>query len=108
MNDPKQFTFTFNKADETNFRRILGRLEDDQYTVIQPISPVIVENTPYITDMDFIAVMESESASMFRLGMKHVKIKRLRSEEEEAEQEAIREQHRVKITVYTGNNGTEE
>lgn len=101
MNDPKQFTFTFNKDDETSFRRILGRLEDDEYTVVQPIKLVVDEKATYITDMDFIAEMDAESASMFRFGMKNVKIKQLRTAEEEAERAAIREQHRVKITVFT-------
>ena len=101
----EQFTFTFDKAELTRFNLIMSRLDPDEYEIVEPIhdvDPVGHERLERQTVMR----MDPEAASMFRFGMKgKLIIKRLRSEEEEAERKALEDQHRVKITVKVNNSG---
>jgi hypothetical protein len=96
--DREQYTFTFDATDEQHFRRIVDRLDPDEYTVSDPIHPVDPENLRYgprATTME----MEPEAVSMFRFGMKNVKIRRTRTEEELAAEEAEAAKNRITITV---------
>lgn len=99
--DRKQYTFTFPQEEESRFKKIMGRLEEDEYEIVEPISPVDKDNPRY-SELQTVAIMEPEAASTFRFGMKQLKIKRLRSEEEEAELQAREDRHKVTIKVKTG------
>jgi hypothetical protein len=97
-----KYTFTIDAEEETKFRRILGRLDDDEYSVVEEIHPVDTENLR-TSNRQTIIDMDAESALTFRLGMKTVKIRRERTEEELAEEKRINDQHTIKITVHTGS-----
>lgn len=93
-----KYTFTFDPQDERQFNSILARLEPEEYNVIQPADWVKPE-TPRESDKFTIIEMDSDAALTFRLGMKHLKIRRERTEEELAEEKALHEANTVKITV---------
>lgn len=96
-----KYTFTIKAGEENKFRRILERLDDDEYAMIEDIHPINPEEIK-TSDRQAIIEMDSESALTFRLGMKEVKIRRERTEEELAEEKRINDQHTVKITIHTG------
>ena len=92
-----QYTFTI-PYDEINlFRRVIDRLEEGEYKIIKDITPINPDDSR--SDSEAILEMDAESALTFRLGMKYVKIRRSRTEEELAEEKRINDQHTVKITV---------
>lgn len=93
-----KYTFTFSHDTENAFKKILGRLEPDEYEIIEDIHPVDVENPKY-SDKSTIIEMDSECALTFRMGMKEVKIRRERTEEELAEEKAISDRHTVKVVI---------
>ncbi len=97
MTDKTEYTFTFGKDDEQQFRRIQSRLEPEEYTVVNDIHPVNPEDKR--SDLETTVVMEPEAASTFRFGMKKLKIRRFRNEEELAEEEAEAAKNRVTIRV---------
>jgi hypothetical protein len=92
-----QYTFTFDADDENNFRRIQSRLDDDEYTVVKDIGRVDPDDK--YSELSTVIDMVPEAASTFRFGMKKVKIRRFRTEEELAAEEAEAAKHRVSITV---------
>jgi hypothetical protein len=96
-----KYTFTINANEENKFRRILERLDDDEYTMIEEIHLINPEEAR-TSDRQAIIEMDPESALTFRLGMREVKIRRERTEEELAEEKRINDQHTIKITVHTG------
>ena len=93
-----KFTFTIPVDEEAKFKRIVERLEPEEYTVLEEIHP-IDEKDVRNCDRQTIMEMDPEAALTFRLGMKHVKIRRERTEEELAEEQRINDQHTVRITV---------
>lgn len=97
-NSHQQYTFSFDPADERAFRRILDRLDDDEYVTIKAIEQDAVDKhrRPVLTT---VMEMEPEAASMFRFGMKELTIRRTRTDEELAEEKAIKEKNTVKITI---------
>ena len=96
-----KYTFTFDCNDEANFRRVLSRLDEAEYTVIEDLRSVDhkpEQDVKYV-DRQMILEMDPEAALTFRLGMKHVKIRRERTEEELAEEKALHDANTVTITV---------
>lgn len=99
MSEPlTEYTFTFDKAEENRFRTIMSRLDDDEYVVKQEIQRTNPEDR-YNTEMTAKIDMVPEAAATFRFGMKNVKIRRFRNEEELAAEEAEAAKNRVTITV---------
>jgi ArsR family metal-binding transcriptional regulator len=92
-----QYTFTFGADDEKTFRRIQSRLDDDEYTVVKDIERVVPDNS--YSDLTTTIIMVPEAASTFRFGMKKVNIRRFRTEEELAAEEAEAAKNRITITV---------
>lgn len=96
-----QYTITFDKEHTSRFRAIVDRLDPDEFTVITDIAPVDPESTSRSNRdrVSTVMTMVPEAALTFRLGMKDVTIKKLRTEEEEAEMLAAADRHKIKITV---------
>ena len=97
----EQYTFTFEHDAERKFKSILERLDNDEYSIVEDVKLVDLEN-PRSSDKQMVIEMDPEAALTFRLGMKWLKIRRTRTEEElkaEAEKKA---KNTVKVTVYTG------
>ncbi len=94
-----KYTFTYDQSDERKFNEVKSRLNDDEYTVIEARTLVQPEDPKY-SDIQTEIEMDEEAALTFRLGMKHLKIRRERTEEELAEEAAIKERNTVKITVH--------
>jgi hypothetical protein len=97
-----KYTFTFDRHDEYKFKEVLSRLDPDEFVIVQDVT-IVDEKNPRDSDKFMIIEMEEEAALTFRLGMKFVKIRRERTEEELAEEEAIKQQHIVKIRVQVPN-----
>jgi hypothetical protein len=92
-----QYTFTFDADDENNFRRIQSRLDDDEYTVVKDIGRVDPDDK--YSELSTVIDMVPEAASTFRFGMKKVKIRRFRTDEELAAEEAEAAKNRITINV---------
>lgn len=93
-----KYTFTFQQQDEGKFREVLSRLDSTEYNIIEDVK-LVDDTQPRYSDKEAIVEMDPESCLTFRLGMKQVKIRRARSEEELAEEEEIINKHKIKITV---------
>jgi hypothetical protein len=93
-----KYTFKFGAEEEGKFRRIVERLEPEEYTVLEEISIIDLDN-PRTSERQAVMDMDPEAALTFRLGMKNVIIRRERTEEELAEEKRINDQHKVTITV---------
>ena len=103
-----KYTLTFPYGEERAFRETLSRLDDDEYVVVQDVTPVD-DKDPRYCDRSAIIEMEPEAASTFRFRLGNsVKIRRERTEEELAEEKATLDQHIVKIRVQVpmGDPGT--
>ena len=94
----KKYTFTFDYEEEGRFSDILSRLEPTDYTVIEPVTLVKPEDGRY-SARQTVMEMDSYSAQTFRLGMKNVKIRRERTEEELAEEKSVIDSHIIKVRV---------
>jgi len=93
-----KYTFTVPAEGESKFRSIVERLEPEEYTVIEELHPVDPNETR-TCDRQTIMEMDPEAALTFRLGMKWVKIRRERTEEELAEEKRVDDMNTVRITV---------
>lgn len=100
----EEYTFTFEKNQEQAFRRIVDRLDPDEFDVSKAIHQVDPEN-PHYSDLSTTMTMEPEAASMFRFGMKNVKIRRTRTPEELAAEEAEAAKNRITINVVMPGSG---
>ena len=98
-----KYTFTFEQNEEAKFKKILARLEDDEYNVIEEISLVDPEDPRYSKKKTVIE-MDPEACLTIRMGMKEVVIRRERTEEELAEEKANEDRHKVKINVIMPSN----
>jgi len=92
-----EYTFTFEAYEEAKFRRILERLEPEEFGVIKTITQI--EDERGNKKMETIMEMDPEAALTFRLGMKELKIRRKRTEEELAAEKELEEKNTVRITV---------
>jgi ArsR family metal-binding transcriptional regulator len=93
-----KYTFTFDADEERKFRSIMDRLDPEEYTVLEEIK-LLKPEEPRYSERQTIMEMDPEAALTFRMGMKNVKIRRERTEEElkaEAENDA---RHKVKVVV---------
>lgn len=98
-----KYTFTFPYNEERVFKEVMGRLEPDEFTVLEDIHPVeaIEGEDPRYVDRQTIIEMEPEAASTFRFRMgSTIRIRRERTEEELAEEKEINDRHTVKVTVH--------
>jgi hypothetical protein len=96
-----KYTFTFEPAAERKFREVLSRLEPEEYNILEDIRPVDHkegDDLRYV-DRQMIVEMDPEAALTFRLGMKEVKIRRERTEEELAEEKEINDRNTIKVTI---------
>ena len=93
-----EYTFTFEREAETNFRRCLERLEPDEYNIVKDIY-LVKQEDPRYSERECVIEMEPEACLTFRLGMKAVKIRRARSEEELAADKEIEDRHTIRINV---------
>jgi len=100
----EQYTFTFEYNQEQQFRRIMDRLDPDEFDIIESIHITDIES-PRTSQRQTVMEMEPEAASMFRLGMKDVKIRRTRTEEELAAEEAEAAKNRITINVVMPGSG---
>lgn len=96
-----KYTITFDKDSESKFRSILTRLDPSEYTLVEDVR--IADHTPdedprYV-DRQAIVDMDPEACLTFRLGMRNVKIRRERTEEELAEEQALKDANTIKIKV---------
>jgi hypothetical protein len=96
-----KYTFTFDRLEEAKFRQVLSRLDESEYNIIEDVRPVDHKPDADIryVDRQMIIEMDPEAALTFRLGMKHVKIRRERTEEELAEEKALHDANTVTITI---------
>lgn len=93
-----KYTFTFDQADERKFNQVLERLDPDEYTIIES-SKLVNDKDPRYSDKQIIIEMDPDAALTFRLGMKTLKIRRERTEEELAEEKALHDMNTVRINV---------
>jgi hypothetical protein len=93
-----KYTFTFGPEQEKNFRNVLARLEPEEYNILEEICMLKPEEPRY-SDRQTVMEMDPEACLTFRLGMKEVKIRRERTEEELAEEKEIDDQNTVRITI---------
>jgi hypothetical protein len=103
MNECTEYTFTFENGDEAKFRKILARLDDDEYTLIEDVRLVDPDNPRY-SKKTMVLEMEPESCLTIRLGMKEVTIRRKRSEDELAEEQALIDRQKITIKVIVPDN----
>ena len=94
----QEYTFTFEQADEKRFNTIKDRLDPEEYEVIEETHLVNPDQGRY-SEMATKIAMDPEAASTFRFGMKQLKIRRTRTEEELAEEKVQEEKNTVTITV---------
>ena len=95
-----KYTFTFSYEEERQFRSVMGRLDENEYTIIESIHPVIKENiSERYADRETVMEMDAESALTFRMGVKNLKIRRERTEEEIKAEEERDARHKVKVVV---------
>ena len=96
-----EYTFTFDKEDESRFKKIRDRLDPDEYLVKKDIELVPDERAGYKpSEMSTVMEMDPEAASTFRFGMRKCNIRRFRTEEELAEEKEENYRHKVTITVH--------
>lgn len=95
-----KYTFTFGPEEERKFRDIMGRLDESEYTVVEPIRVVPKDGySERYCDRETIMEMDPEAALTFRMGMKNLKIRRERTEEEIKAEEERDARHKVKVVV---------
>ena len=92
-----KYTMTFDRSELRSFNDIMDRLEDGSYTVLKSVQKV--KEDDYYSDYTAEIETDEMSCLTFRMGMKNLKIRRERTEEELAEERAIEERHRVKVVV---------
>lgn len=92
-----EYTFTFELHEEAKFRRILERLEPEEFRVTKDIAQT--EDARGNKMMETVMEMDPEAALTFRLGMKELKIRRKRTEEELAAEQELHDKNTIKVTV---------
>ncbi len=89
---------TFPADEEKQFNRIMERLDPEEFTVLDAVKPTDPENARR-SDRQTVMEMEAEAALTFRMGMKQVKIRRERTEEELKAEEERDARNRITIRV---------
>lgn len=93
-----KYTYTFERDDESRFRDCLSRLDPEEYTLIRDVYIVDEANARY-SQREAIVEMEPDACLTIRLGMKQIKIRRERTEEELEMEKELNERNTVRITV---------
>ena len=94
-----KYTFTFDRDVENSFKSVLNRLDPTEYNIIEDIKLTDPANPRYSTRTTVID-MDSESCLTIRMALGNsIKIRRERTEEELAEEKALDDRHKIKITV---------
>lgn len=93
-----EYTFTFERDAESDFHQVLSRLDPGEFNIVKDIYLVKPEEPRY-SDRECVIEMEPEACLTFRLGMKAVKIRRARTEEELAADKEIEDRNTVRIRV---------
>lgn len=94
-----QYTFTFNIGDRARFLAIRDLLDPGEFTIVSDIAKTPGPYAEFETTMK----MHPEAASTFRFGMVHLKIKRLRTDDEiaaEAEAAVIDESNDAVVDIF--------
>lgn len=94
----EEYTFTFDQHDESRFRNIMSRLDPDEYIIVKDFHLVDPDKGRY-SDMAVVISMEPEAASTFRFGMKQLKIRRTRTEEELTAEKERDEKTKISVTI---------
>lgn len=94
----EQYTFTFENGAERKFNDVLSRLSEDEYRVIEG-TKLVDETEPRTSDKQTVIEMDPEAALTFRLGMKWLKIRRTRTEEELKVEADLKAKNTIKVTV---------
>lgn len=93
-----KYTFRFDRDSEKAFQGVLSRLEEDTYTIIDPIKQV--DTNDRLSDRECTIEMDEESCLTFRMRMGNsLKIKRERTAEEEAAKKEREERHIIRVNV---------
>jgi hypothetical protein len=99
-----KYTFTFEKETEKSFKRVLSRLEEDEYKIIEDIRPVD-DPKSYVKNLETIIEMDSEACLTLRMGLGNtIKIRRERTEEELQKEKEIEERTTIRINVQVPMN----
>lgn len=93
-----KYTFTYGPDEERRFNSILSRLDESEYTVVEAVKLLKPEDPRY-SERQTVIEMDPEAALTFRMGMKSLKIRRERTEEELKEEAANEARHKVKVVV---------
>ncbi|HEY6435609.1 MAG TPA: hypothetical protein VIY47_03400 [Ignavibacteriaceae bacterium] len=94
-----KYTITFDHTHEKKFREVLSRLDEGEYTIVKDIDLVPDLKPHQIPQKQTIIDMDPEACLTFRLGMREVKIRRERTEEELAAEKALQDANTIKIKV---------
>ena len=81
----KEYTFTYPKDQDLLFNRVLSRFGDDEYEIVEPKK--LTEKVDPRTPVSYTITMkvDEETALTFSFAMKDLKIKQVRTPEEQAE-----------------------
>lgn len=99
----RDYTLTFKSEYLYAFNDILSRLDDEGsgYAIVQPATP---GKSKYGEDVHTAVLsMEEETAFMFRMGVRKLDMKMIRTAEEQAELDRIKEEKTVRIRVNVDN-----
>lgn len=101
-----KYTYTFERDEEKKFREVLSRLDDNEYIIHEPIHEIEEEKRDKRDwQMGCVIEMEPDACLTFRLGMKFVKIRRERTEEELEAEKALDEKNTIRINVQVPMGG---
>jgi hypothetical protein len=93
------YTFTIPRDEKSKFEAILARQDPADYEIVEEMS-MVKPDDPRYSDYKMVANMDPETCLTFRMGMKNVKIRRARTEEELAEEKELADRHKIKVTVH--------
>lgn len=101
----KNYTFTFSRDTEARFNRVLASIDCADYTIVQAIAPLAITGDRDEASAPLTTVIrtESEVVLAFRMAMPQLTIRRERTEEELAEEQALYEANKITINVYSGD-----
>ena len=95
-----KYTFTFGYDNESKFRKVLSRMDESEYNVIDPIRPIPKPNeSERYADRQAVIEMDADAALTLRMAMKDLKIRRERTEEELNAEKERDSRHTVKVVI---------
>jgi hypothetical protein len=99
-----KYTLTFEREEEGRFQNVLDRLDPDEYKIVEEVK-LLAPDDPRYSLRQAVIEMDPEACLTFRLGMKNIKIRRERTEEELAVEEEINSRNTIKVTVQVPMGG---